>query len=110
MVEDEYENYIIKGFEDLGFNYDFERLNELTKCLNNIGKYTSELETKLQQIREYCEEAVNRNKKELTDLEALPPKEYKVNESWNEYHKGYYLAEKELCEGILEVLNSGGAE
>lgn len=86
-----------------------------TICVNGfisldvIKKYINKI-NKLQQIREYCEETVNRNKKELTDLEALPSEEYKVNESWNEYHKGYYLAEKELCEGFLQILNSGGTE
>ena len=38
IYKDEFGNYIIENFEDLGMDYEFDRLNELTSKINMIGK------------------------------------------------------------------------
>lgn len=52
FYKDEYGNYVISKFEDLGFNLEFEELNLLTKSLNSIGKYIEQLQQENKQLGE----------------------------------------------------------
>jgi hypothetical protein len=52
LYKDEFGNYVIYGFEDLGFELEFDEINRLTKFLNKIGKERDNLKQENEKLKE----------------------------------------------------------
>ena len=72
--KDEFGNYVISEFEDLGFDLDFEELNLLTKSLNIIGNHIEYLQKELSKSNEKLkkiEEYVKGGESNPYDIEMM---------------------------------------
>lgn len=86
--KDEFGNYIIEGFEDLGMNYKFDEMNELTSKINMIGKLSAKQEKELQAYKD-------RENKLREYIKIFIPYNH------DHYNNKYYDA----TEDILQILN-----
>jgi len=77
--------------KDLKFcKVDGEFVFDMAMEIDRLQEDKKELQTKLQQIREYCEKELNKPFTSICD-----------------YEQG---AKEQVCNDILSILNSGGAE
>lgn len=72
--KDEFGNYVISEFEDLGFDLDFEELNLFTKTLNIIGNHIEYLQKKLSKniignYIEYLQKELSKSNEKLKKIE-----------------------------------------